>query len=174
MTYVADWTPEDALLFERPETATGIFYSISCTLTPPAVEPEEGAEEPPPPPPVPSVLSYSAELTPETNIIKLKIKPAAVEVSASSLAGIFKAENIGYVESRFDKKSVTNWKDLPAHGIEIYEFKPSRTTQQTHNLTVRAHLSNRLTEEKTYQLIVTQEWTAGQSALKEALNASSN
>ena len=171
-SYTVTWSPLAGLLFSKPETATGINYTILCQII--ALPPDPMALTPAEPVPVVESYVVSISPAPPSGILTITDNATAgVHVSAEKLSGLFGIEFIDYLQNKAITR-ITDWNDLPAGAEEIVEFKPSGEQSKQYTMAITATLSNKITESVTYTMIITQEWTAGRDRLRKEVNARSS
>lgn len=160
MARTVTWSPDSALLFTEPETATDIAYGVSVAV----VDDED---------PTLAVTGYAATISPEQTLMSVTDGAGGVTVTASSLAGLFPLEFIDYLLGG-ELERVTRWDDLPPEAQDIIEFRPSSQVSTDFVLSVTATLSDATQVQRDFTLRITQDWTAGKLRLQEEVDARRN
>lgn len=159
------WQPGGDLLFQQPDTATGLAYH--CFYEP---EPEQ------------AVTGYTWSITPE-HPDQFTITSAAdgVRLVSDSLAGLFVPEFIDYLDAD-QVVRVADWPELPT-GKELIEFRPSSTSQREYVLSVTVEYTEtdpttaaktEATASQSWRCVVLHDYSSGHDKLLEYINASSN
>ncbi|NKD78158.1 hypothetical protein HEQ60_10355 [Haematospirillum sp. H1815] len=151
------WTPKPGALFTLPETSAHLSRSITCTVRDPAFR---GL----------AVTGYHASLEPKLATLSINCTAGAVHVTADRLHGSFDGMRLTYRQGNALIQA-HSWDDLPASGIDLVTFHPSRTRRYDGRLVVTASLSDGTTEQATYTLCIFQDWTAGSLRLREEIHA---
>ncbi|HGY9586734.1 TPA: hypothetical protein ACOJQP_005203 [Vibrio harveyi] len=159
------WHPGEELLFQQPDTATGLAYHCYFEL---------GDDQ--------TLTGYTWTITPEKPD-QFTITSAAdgVRLVSDSLAGLFVPEFIDYLDAD-QVVRVSDWPELPT-GKELIEFRPSSTSQREYVLTVTVEYTEtdpttaaetEVTASQSWRCVVLHDYSSGRDKLLEYMNASSH
>lgn len=159
------WQPGEALLFQQPDTATGLSYH--CYF-----EPSDNQ----------TINGYTWTMTPETpEQFIITASNSGVTLMADSLAGLFVPEFIDYRDGHKVLR-VADWPDLPP-GKDLVEFRPSGISQREYALSVTvtytetdpdSGLEVEKTASQSWRCVVIHDYSTGRARLLEYMNASSH
>lgn len=159
------WQPGEALLFQQPDTATGLSYH--CYF-----EPSDNQ----------TINGYTWTMTPETpEQFTITVTNSGVTLTADSLSGLFVPEFIDYRDGHKVLR-VSDWPDLPP-GKDLVEFRPSGISQREYTLSVTvtytetdadSGLEVEKTDSQSWRCVVIHDYSTGRDQLLEYMNASSH
>lgn len=160
-----NWQPGGDLLFQQPDTATGLayhcYFELDATQT---------------------LLSYTWTITPENPVqFTITSDNDGVRLTASSLAGLFVPDFLDYRDGG-QVIRVGDWPDVP-QGKELIEYRPSGQSQREYTLTVTVNytgpdpdsgLEVESTDSQSWRCVVLHDYSSGRDKLLEYMNAGSN
>ncbi|HCE4999829.1 TPA: hypothetical protein NGW16_004589 [Vibrio parahaemolyticus] len=159
------WEPGEALLFQQPDTATGLSYHCYFELS-------EGQ----------TLNGYTWTMTPEApEQFTITASNSGVTLTADSLAGLFVPEFIDYRDGHKVLR-VADWPDLPP-GKDLVEFRPSGQSQREYTLTVTVSYKYSHPDtgqeiegssSQSWRCVVIHDYSTGRDQLLEYMNASSH
>ncbi|EJV5951067.1 hypothetical protein N7I24_003627 [Vibrio alginolyticus] len=159
------WKPIRDILFQHPDTATGLDYLCSFDLSDGQV-----------------LNGYTWEMTPETPPqFSISSSSSGVRLTSESLAGLFKPEFIDYREGDQIVR-VGDWPELPP-GKDLIEFRPSGQGVKEYTLTVTVSYIDtdpdtgqgvERTDNHSWRCLASHDYSSGRDKLLEYMNAGSN
>ncbi|EOW9487947.1 hypothetical protein ACOCGL_003413 [Vibrio cholerae] len=157
------WQPGEALLFQQPDTATGLSYLCFYELT---------AEQ--------TLIDYRWQITPaKPDQFSIESSGSGVRLSASHLAGLFVPEFIDYRDGERVRR-VADWPQVP-QGKDLIEFRPSAISRLEYTLSVTVRYSEKdettgqsveKTDTHSWRCVVLHDYSSGRQKLLEYMNAS--
>lgn len=159
------WSPGEEILFQLPDTATGLSYHCYFDL-------DDGQ----------TLIAYRWTITPEKpDQITIISSYDGVRLTSPSLAGLFVPEFLDYRDGD-QVIRVDDWPDLPP-GKELIEFRPSGQSQREYTLTVTVDYEEtdadsgqevQRTSSQSWRCLVIHDYSSGRDKLLEYMNASSH
>ena len=159
------WHPGEELLFQQPDTATGLAYHCYFELS-------DGQ----------TLMGYTWSITPEKpDQFTIAAANDGVRLTSSSLAGLFVPDFLDYRDGD-QVIRVDDWPDLPP-GKEMIEFRPSGQSQREYTLTVTVNYKYSHpntgqeiegSSSQSWRCVVIHDYSSGRDKLLEYMNASSH
>ncbi|OCH08092.1 hypothetical protein A6E09_17235 [Aliivibrio fischeri] len=157
------WHPSGDVLFQQPDTATGLDYRCFFKASESQV-----------------ITGYTWSITPEQpSQFTITSNTDGVRLRSSSLAGLFVPEFIDYHDGQKVVR-VADWPLLPPHQ-NIVEFRPSGVSQRDYTLSVTVTYNEvdptsgtEVTQTATHswRCCVIHDYSSGRDKLLEYMNAS--